>query len=184
MFLIFNCLWFCKRKQLRINVLFQPPVVCRRCFIYFICVCFRIVLSNTHCVVVFVLVVLVMCFVYPMLPISLDCFCFLCLRLVSCVPNVANFSGLFLFSLSSSCVPYVVSFSGLFLFCLSSSCLLCTQCCQFLWIVQSGLPLRYSLTFRNKCSVSEFVILTRWIYFINYIHLSTESISKSTVITK
>ena len=165
MFLIFNCLWFCKRKQLRINVLFQPPVVCRRCFIYFICVCFRIVLSNTHCVVVFVLVVLVMCFVYPMLPISLDCFCFLCLRLVSCVPNVANFSGLFLFSLSSSC-------------------LLCTQCCQFLWIVQSGLPLRYSLTFRNKCSVSEFVILTRWIYFINYIHLSTESISKSTVITK
>ncbi len=27
-----------------------------------------------------------------------------------------------------------------FLFCLSSSCVLCTQCCQFLWIVHSWLP--------------------------------------------
>ena len=34
-----------------------------------------------------------------------------------------------------------------FLFCLSSSCVLCTQCGQFLWIVHSGLPLRFSLTF-------------------------------------
>jgi hypothetical protein len=30
---------------------------------------------------------------------------------------------------SSSCVPYVTSFSGLFFF------VLCTLCCQFLWIV-------------------------------------------------
>jgi hypothetical protein len=37
--------------------------------------------------------------------------------------------------LSSSCVPYVASFSGLFVF------LLCTICCQFLWIV--FLPLVY-----------------------------------------
>ena len=34
-----------------------------------------------------------------------------------------------------------------FLFCLSPSCVLCTQCCQFLWIVHVWLPLRYFLTF-------------------------------------
>jgi hypothetical protein len=39
-------------------------------------------------------------------------------------------------------VPSVASFSGL-----SSSCVLCTRCCQFLWIVHFWLPLRYSLTF-------------------------------------
>jgi hypothetical protein len=44
-----------------------------------------------------------------------------CLRPVTCVPNVAS--------------------------CLSSSGDLCTQCCQFLWIVHSWLPLRFSLTF-------------------------------------
>ena len=71
------------------------------------------VVSNTYRVVVFALFVFVLCLVYPMLPVSLDCFCFVCLRLVSCV-------------------PYVASFSGLFLLCLSSSCVLCTLCCQFL----------------------------------------------------
>ena len=35
----------------------------------------------------------------------------------------------------------------LFVFCLSSSCILCTQCCQFLWIGHSCLLLRVSLTF-------------------------------------
>ena len=118
--------------------------------------------------IVFVLFFFVL--VYPMLPVSLDCFCFVFLR--SCVPYVASFSGLFLFCFSSflctlccqflwivfvlfffvlvypmlpvsldcfcfvflrSCVPYVASFSGLFLFCFSS--FLCTLCCQFLWIV-------------------------------------------------
>jgi uncharacterized protein YhhL (DUF1145 family) len=51
-------------------------------------------------------IVVVLCLVYPMLPVSLDC-----LRPVSCVPNVVSVSGL------------------------SSSCVLCTQCCQCLWIV-------------------------------------------------
>ena len=32
-------------------------------------------------------------------------------------------------------------------FVFSSSCVLCTPCCQFLWIVHFGLPLRNSLTF-------------------------------------
>jgi hypothetical protein len=57
------------------------------------------------------LFVFILCLVYPMLPVSQDC-----LHPVSCVPNVASFSGL------------------------SSSCVLCTQCCQFLGIVHSKLP--------------------------------------------
>ena len=57
--------------------------------------------------------------VYPMLPDSLDC-PFL-ITPSSCVPNVASFSGL-----SVSDYPFV----------------LCTLCCQFLWIVRFWLPLR------------------------------------------
>jgi hypothetical protein len=38
-------------------------------------------------------------------------------------------------------------FSNVYLFCLSSYCVLCTQCCQFLWIVHSWLLFRFSLTF-------------------------------------
>jgi len=45
-------------------------------------------------------------------------------------------------------VALIFLFSMLcFLFCLSSSCVLCTLCCQFLWIVHSWLPFRFSLTF-------------------------------------
>ena len=51
-------------------------------------------------------IVFVLCLVYPMLSVSLDC-----LRPVSGVPNVVSVSGL------------------------SSSCVLCTQCFQCLWIV-------------------------------------------------
>jgi hypothetical protein len=110
------------------------------------------------CVVLFVLFVFVMCLVYPMLPVSLDrlyliapCFfffvlclvypmlpvslhrlfliapCFVCLRPVSCVPNVASVSRSSMLDCS--------------LFCLSSSCVLCTQCCQCLYIVYTWLPL-------------------------------------------
>ena len=57
--------------------------------------------------------------VYPMLPESLD----------------------FQFLITpSSCVPYVASFSGLFVF--DYPFVLCTLCCQFLWIVRFWLPLR------------------------------------------
>ena len=84
------------------------------------------------------LFVFVLCLVYPMLPVSLDC-----PFLIS--PSV--FSNVYLSCLSSSCVlctqccqflwiVYSV-FSNVYLFCLSSSCVLCTQCCQFLWIVYS-----------------------------------------------
>ena len=70
-----------------------------------------LVLSSSSCVFCtqcyqFLWIVFVLCLLYLMLPVSLDC-----LRLVSSVPNVTSFSGL------------------------SSSCVFCTQCYQFLWIV-------------------------------------------------
>jgi hypothetical protein len=47
-----------------------------------------------------------------------------CLRSVSCVTNVVDFSGLYVFVL---CIVYpMLSMS---LDCMSSSCVLCTQCC-------------------------------------------------------
>ena len=108
-----------------------------------------------------------------MLPVSLDCpfllplrYSLTCICHVFCVPYVASFSGL------SCCiapsvfsniylffVPYVASFYGLSFFITRSvfsniylSCVLCTLCCQFLWIILFLLPLRYSLTF--ICPVS------------------------------
>ena len=57
--------------------------------------------------------------VYPMLPDSLDC------------PFLIT---------PSSCVIYVTSFSGLSVF--DYPFVLCTLCCQFLWIVRFWLPLR------------------------------------------
>ena len=66
-----------------------------------------------------------------MLPVSLDCPFSLPLRYsltficpVSCVPYVASFSGLYFFIITPSV------FSNRYL-----SCVLCTLCCQFLWIV-------------------------------------------------
>ena len=76
-----------------------------------------------------------------MLPVSLDCpftlplrYSLTCICPVSCVSYVASFSGL-----SFYITPSV--FSNMYL-----SCVLCTLCCQFLWIVFFSLPLRYSLT--------------------------------------
>ena len=106
---------------------------------------------------VFVLFVFVFCLVCPMLSVSLDglssscvlcaqccqCLWMVCLRPVSCVPNVVCVSGWLAFVLCLVCPMLSVSLDGL-----SSSCILCTQCCQCLWmIVHSGLTLRFSLTF-------------------------------------
>jgi hypothetical protein len=73
--------------------------------------------------------------VYPMLPVSLDCpfslpirYSLTCICPVSCVPYVASFSGLSFFT-----TPSV--FSNMYL-----SCVLCTLCCQFLWIVLFHYP--------------------------------------------
>jgi hypothetical protein len=43
------------------------------CLIYVICVCLRIVVSNTYCVVCFVLLVVVLCFLYYNLTTLIDC---------------------------------------------------------------------------------------------------------------
>ena len=78
----------------------------------------------------------VMCLLYPMLPVSLDCPFSLPLRYsltficpVSCVPYVASFSGLYFFIITLSV------FSNIYL-----SCVMCTLCCQFLWIVLFHYP--------------------------------------------
>ena len=78
--------------------------------------CSMLLIFLVFCVVFFVLFFFVLYLVYQMLPVSLGCFCFVFLCPVSCVPNVA-------------------SVSGLFLFCFSLSCILCTKCCQCLWVV-------------------------------------------------
>ena len=77
----------------------------------------------------------VLCLVYPMLPVSLDCpftlplrYSLTCICPVSCVPYVASFSGL-----SFYITPSV--FSNMYL-----SCVLCILCCQFLWIVLLHYP--------------------------------------------
>jgi hypothetical protein len=77
-----------------------------------------------------------------------------CLHPVSCVPNVASFSGLTIFHCLSVLFVFVLCLEYQILpvsldcpfviapqYCLSSSSVLCTQCCQFLWIVHSCLPL-------------------------------------------
>jgi hypothetical protein len=127
----------------------------------------------------------VLCLLYPMVPVSLDCpfslplrysltficpvsrvpyvasfsglsfllpfrYSLTCICPVSCAPYVASFSGLsfllpFRYSLTCICpvssAPYFASFSGLSFFITLSvfsnmylSCVLCTLCCQFLWI--------------------------------------------------
>ena len=55
--------------------------------------------------------------------------CFACLCLVSCVPNVASVYGLLVVVL---CLVYPMLSVSMDYF--SSSCVLCTQCCQCLWI--------------------------------------------------
>jgi hypothetical protein len=72
---------------------------------------------------------------------SLTFICFVCLRPVSFVHNIASVSGLSILN-----CPFGFLYN-VYLFCLSSSCVLCTQCCQCLWIVHSWLHLRFSLTF-------------------------------------
>ena len=53
-----------------------------------------------------------------------------------------------------------------FLFCLPSSCVLCTLCCQFLWIVHFLLPFQYSLTFICRS------LIVRVPYFASFSGLS------------
>ena len=85
------------------------------------------------CVLCFgVVFVFVQCLVYPMLPV------FVCLRSVSCVPNVARF-------------------------CLSSFSVLCTQCCQFFWIVHPNSPSVFSQTCIQSRKIS--ILIDKFAYF-------------------
>jgi hypothetical protein len=75
--------------------------------------------------------------VYPMLPVSLDCPCLIAPS--SWVPYVASFSGLSVFD-----CPFVLcTLCCQFLWIVHFDCpfVLCTLCCQFLWIVHFWLPL-------------------------------------------
>jgi hypothetical protein len=59
-----------------------------------------------------------------------------------------------------SCLCCVAFF---FCFFLSSSCVLCTQCCQCLWIVYSWLHLRFY-----------FIVVQCWTHFVYILDLKTE----------
>jgi phosphatidylglycerophosphate synthase len=103
----------------------SPYVLCTQCCRFLWIVCLRLMSCVPNVAGFSGLFVFILCLVYPMLPVSLDClstpyvlctqcYQFLwigCLHLMSCLPNVASFSGL------------------------SSPYNLCTHCCQFLWIV-------------------------------------------------
>jgi hypothetical protein len=107
-------------------------------------------------------------FLYPLVSVSLDC---LVLFVFVFCTHCCQFLWIVLFYLSSFSVPIVVSFSGLscficvrFLYSLLSVSLdflvlfvfvFCTHCCQFLWIVHSWIPLRFSeLALNNNHSLT------------------------------
>ena len=119
-----------------------------------------------------------------MLPVSLDCSCFITLSVfyniyLSCVLSTLCCQFLWIvhvllpfrysitFICPVSCLLYVTSFSGLFMdfiialsvfYNIYLSCVLSTLCCQFLWIVHVLLPFRYSITF--ICPVSCLLYVT------------------------
>ena len=92
----------------------------------FCCVCLRIVGANTYCVV-FLFCLSLSCVLCSQ---CFQCLQVVCLRHVSCVPNVANVSRLFVFVM---CLVYPMF--PMSLGCLSSSCVLYTQCSQCLQVL-------------------------------------------------
>ncbi len=104
----------------------------------------------------------VLCLVYLMLPISLDCPFLLPLRYsltficpVSCIPYVASLS-----ELSFLITPSV--FSNIYL-----SCVLCTLCCQFLWIVLFITPSVFSNMYMS-CLLCTLCCQFLWIVLFHY----------------
>ena len=96
------------------------------------------------------------------IPDSRNAFCilnniFLCIRGMNCLPFV-----------STRIHPHVLVgsvvhlFSVVFACVLSSSCVLCVQCCQWILIVHSWLPLRFSLTF----GLSDYMYLRVWVLYV------------------
>ena len=107
-------------------------VLCTEC-----CQCLWIVLSLLHLRYSLTFIYQsVLCLVYRMLSVSLDCLFFIASSV---------FSSVYLLVCSVYCVPNVVSVSGLsFIYCIFGIlqrlftrlfCVLCTECCQCLWIV-------------------------------------------------
>ena len=144
LWIVFLHLMSCVPNVASFSGLSSPYNLCTQCCQLFWIVCLRLMSCVPNVVSFSGLFVFALCLVYPMLPVSLDCLSspyvlctqscqflwIVCLRLMSCVPNVASFSGLFFFALCLVYPKLPVSLD-----CLSSPYVLCTQCCQFLWIV-------------------------------------------------
>jgi hypothetical protein len=127
-----------------LDCLFPPCILCAQCWQYLWIVCLHPVSCVSRVDSVSRLFVFILYLVCSVLTVSLDClfsFCVLCALCwqclwivcflpVSCVPNVASVSGLFVFILYLVCPVLTVSLD-----CLFSSCILCAQWCQCLWIV-------------------------------------------------
>ena len=97
---------------------------------------------------------------------------------ISKSPIISGYVYKVIMMLSVICIRLRIVVSNtyclVFLFCLSSSCVLCTQCCQFLWIVQFLLPLRYLLAFIYH------IRPTSWVGFSNANSLKQRTTRRST----
>ena len=180
LFVFVLCL-VCQMLPVSLACLFSSCVLCAKCYQCLLLVCLRPVSCVPNVTSVSGLFVFVLCLVCRMLPVSLAClssscvlcaqcyqyFWLVCLRPVSCVPNVTSVSELFVLR-PVSCVSNVTSVSELFVFvlclvcpmlpvslnCFSSSCVLCAQCYQYLWIV----CLRPVSCVPNVISISELFV--------------------------
>jgi hypothetical protein len=147
--LVYPVLW------VSMDCLSSSCVLCTLCCRCLWIVYLRPVSCVPYVVSVYELFIFVLCLVYPVLWVSMDCLsssCVLCtqccrclcivyLRPVSCVSSVVGVYGLFIFVL---CLVYpVLSVS---MDCLSSSCVLCTQYCRCFWI--PDLPFCFFLTIK------------------------------------
>ena len=154
-FLIFCCVFlflFVLSAMLPVSLdcLFSYCVLCDQCSPCLWIVCFRTVSCVTNVPRVSGLFVLVLCLMWPMFPVSLDClfsYCVLCdqcspcvwivcFRTVSYVTNVPRVSRLFVYVLCLVWPMFPVCLD-----CLSSYCVLCDQCSPCLWIIHSWFPL-------------------------------------------
>jgi hypothetical protein len=132
-----------------------------------ITLCLRIAVSSAYRVVFFALFVFVLCtqccqflwivHSWLLLRFSLTFICFVCLRPVRQTKQInvrENRRSNQEWTIQRNWQRWVHKtapsvFSNVSMFCLSSSCLLCTQCCQFLWIVHSWLLLRSEGAIKN-----------------------------------
>ena len=134
---VFILCFVCPMLTVSLDCLFSSCILCAQCWQCLWIVCFHPVSCVPNVDSVSGLFVFILCFVCPVLTVSLDCLfssCILCAQCwqclwivcfhpVSCVPNVDSVSGLFVFILYLVCPKLTVSLD-----CLFSSCILCAQC--------------------------------------------------------